>query len=312
MSFPRASLRQRAILSLLILMVACTPESRATPSSDANPQVMPILTVEATLESTLEAAPTESTAGECARGAAFETLDSGSQARRYLLHVPSTYDPETPTALVLVFHGAGIGAERFVDYTRFSSVADREGFLVVYPEGLGERPVWDPSPGSRDVQFASDLIDTLQIRCNIDHRRIYATGHSNGGGMVHRLACELAERIAAIGPVSGAYQPSASCAPSRPVPVFAIHGTADPIVPYEGIPEWASAWAERNGCDPEPVDVPHNVLIGEKQWGNCKAGADVILYTIVDLGHEWPGDLIDVGQTLWDFFEQHPLNKASL
>ena len=311
MSFPRAGLRQKAILSLLILITACTPESRATPSSDANPQVMPASTVEATAESTLEAMPALSAAGECTRGDTFNTLESESQARRYLLHVPSAYDPETPTALVLVFHGAGIGAERFVDYTRFSSVADREGFLVVYPEGLGERPVWDPSPGSRDVQFASDLIDTLQMRCNIDPRRIYAAGHSNGGGMVHRLACELAERIAAIGPVSGAYQPSASCAPSRPVPVFAIHGTADPIVPYEGIPEWASAWAERNGCDPEPVDVPHNVLIGEKQWGNCKAGADVILYTIVDLGHDWPGDLIDVGQTLWDFFEQHPLNKAS-
>ena len=311
MSFPRAGLRQTAILFLLILNAACTSERRATPSSEAAPEVRPAWTVEATAESTADVVPALSAAGECTGGQSFETIDSGGQARRYLLHVPAAYDPQTPTALVFVFHGAGIGAERFVDYTRFSRVADREGFLIVYPEGLGERPVWDPSPGSQDVQFVSDLIDTLQIRCNIDPGRIYATGHSNGGGMVHRLACELAGRIAAIGPVSGAYPSSGDCAPSRPVPVFAIHGTADPIVPYEGIPEWAAAWAERNGCDPEPVDVTHNVLIGEKQWGNCEAGADVILYMIVDLGHDWPGDLIDVGQTIWDFFEQHPLSGAS-
>ena len=309
MSFPRTGLRQTAILSLLILNAACTPESRAPPSSEAAPEVRPAWTVEATAESTVDIIPALSAAEECSGGESFESLNSGGQARRYLLHVPAAYDPQTPAALVLVFRGAGIGAERFVDYTRFSRVADREGFLVVYPQGLGERPVWDPSPGSRDVQFASDLIDTLQQRCTIDPRRIYATGHSNGGGMVHRLACELAGRIAAIGPVSGAY-PSGICSPARPVPVFAIHGTADPIVSYEGIPEWAAAWAEQNGCDPEPVDVSHNVLIGEKQWGNCKAGADVILYTIVDLGHDWPGDLIDVGQTLWDFFELHPLGSA--
>jgi polyhydroxybutyrate depolymerase len=83
--------------------------------------------------------------------------------------------------------------------------------------------------------------------------------------MADRLACELADRIAAVGTVSGAYQRSAQCSPSRPVPVFAIHGTADNIVPYEGIPEQASAWAQRNGCDPEPVKVIHNVLISEKQ-----------------------------------------------
>jgi polyhydroxybutyrate depolymerase len=181
--------------------------------------------------------------------------------------------------------------------------------LIVYPQGLGQKPVWNPSPGSRDVEFVNDLIDTLQRRCSVDPDRIYATGHSNGGGMVHRLACELADRIAAIGPVSGAYS-SGPCTPSRPVPVFAIHGTADPIVPYDGIPEWATAWAERNGCSPEPVDVVRNVLISEKQWHDCKAEADVILYTIVDLGHDWPGDLIDVGQTIWDFFEEHPLTSS--
>ena len=126
--------------------------------------------------------------------------------------------------------------------------------------------------------------------------------------MVHRLACELADRIAAIGPVSGAYPSSGDCSPSRPIPVFAIHGTDDPIVPYSGIPEWAAAWAQRNGCDPEPLEVVHNVLISEKQWDNCEEGADVVLYTIQELGHEWTHDLINIGETIWEFFELHPMN----
>lgn len=123
--------------------------------------------------------------------------------------------------------------------------------------------------------------------------------------MANRVACELADRIAAIGTVSGAYQ-SANCTPSHPVPVFAIHGTADNIVPYNGIPEWAAAWANRNGCNPEPVEIVHNVLILEQQWSNCDEGADVILYTIQDLGHDWTHDIINFAQTIWDFFEQHP------
>jgi polyhydroxybutyrate depolymerase len=141
----------------------------------------------------------------------------------------------------------------------------------------------------------------------VDPNRIYASGHSNGGGMVNRLACELADRIAAIGTISGAYGASADCAPSRPVPVFAIHGTEDPIVPYEGIPDWALGWANRNGCDPEPLNIPHNVLIHEQKWSNCRAGADVVLYTIEDMGHDWTHDIINMGQTIWDFFAQHPL-----
>ena len=299
---------RKAILLVILLLAACAPgEREAITPSMTPPQETPTSTAPASPEITLAVVPSAGNLEECTRGDHFDEMQSGGQTRQYLLHVPAAYKPETPAPLVLVFHGAGIGAERFVSYSHFSTVADRDGFLVVYPQGRGEKPVWDPSPGSQDVQFVRDLLDSLQRRCEIDANRIYATGHSNGGGMVHRLGCELADRIAAIGPVSGAYS-SGGCRPSRPVPVFAIHGTADPVVPYEGIPDWATAWAERDDCDPEPVEVTHNVLISEKQWKNCRANAEVILYTIVDLEHDWPGDLIDVGQTIWDFFEQHPLS----
>lgn len=297
-----------ASVLVVLLVVACTSETPiVTVTAQKTLEATPALTVEVTAGVTQQVTPSSVATASCTRGDYFDQIESGGQTRQSLLHVPATYKPEEPAALVLVFHGAGIGAERFVSYSRFSNVADREGFLVVYPQGLDE--FWNPSPGSRDVQFIRDLIDHLQRRCSVDPNRIYASGHSNGGAMADRLACELADRIAAIGTISGAYQRSGQCSPSRPVPVFAIHGTADSIVPYEGIPEWAAAWAERNGCDPEPVDIPHNVLIGEERWSNCSEGAEVILYTIQDLGHDWTHDLINFGQTIWDFFEQHPLDS---
>jgi polyhydroxybutyrate depolymerase len=293
------------ILIVFLFCIACTAEKPVVHvPSPASSEATPAVTAEIVPGTTSQITPSLVVIGECVRGDYFDSIESGGQARQYLLHVPATYKPEEPAALVLVFHGAGISAERFVDYSRFSNVADREGFLIVYPQGLDE--VWNPSPESRDVQFIRDLIDHLQRRCSVDPNRLYASGHSNGGGMVDRLACELADRIAAIGTISGAYQSSGECSPSRPIPVFAIHGTADTIIPYKGIPEWAFAWAERNGCDPKPTDILHNVLIGEKRWNNCREGADVILYTIQDLGHDWTHDLINFGQTIWDFFKQHP------
>jgi polyhydroxybutyrate depolymerase len=279
----------------------CRLHTQKAPTN--SPSLVPTRVTPARTTTTIPADTPLSTEG-CTRGDYVDQIESNGQARKYLLHVPPTYEPGEPAALVLVFHGAGIGAGRFVDYSRFSKVADREGFLIVYPEGLDE--VWNPSPGSRDVQFIRDLIDHLQRRCHVNPDRIYASGHSNRGGMVHRLACELADRIAAIGTISGAYQSSEPCSPSRPMPVFAIHGTADSIVPYQGIPEWAARWAERNNCHPEPAEIPHNVLIQETKWGSCREGADVILYTIQDLEHDWTHDLINMGQTIWDFFQEHP------
>ena len=116
-----------------------------------------------------------------------------------------------------------------------------------------------------DVRFISDLIDKLQQDYVIDPTRIYVNGLSNGGGMTYLLACELSERIAAVGSVSGAYlYPLEDCQPERPVPLIAFHGTADPIVPFIGgpsrsfdipfpvIPDWMAAYAAKNGCNPTP------------------------------------------------------------
>lgn len=265
-------------------------------------------------------------------GTHAQELTSGAYRRQYRLHVPPGYKPGQATPLVLGFHGNGGYADQFETYTGLATLADEKGFIFVSLQGLGETPTWDTGPhaGNRDLQFVSDLLDHLQATCNIDPARVYAVGHSRGGGMVNLLACQMAERFAAIGGVSGAYQDSQQdCHPSRPVAVVAVHGRVDPIISYSGIPlggvppaaymlittpipQWASSWAERNGCDLKfSVFVREEQFFGQR-WSGCHAGADVELYTLNGWGHGWsgaagaPAGEFDTAGVVWDFLARHP------
>ena len=275
---------------------------------------------------TLAPTPSPTTSTNCAAGSHVDQLVSGGMTRQYRLYVPRSYQPDKPAALVFGFHGNTGHADQFESYSGFPPLADHAGFIVVYPQGAGEPPTWDVWQGSRDVQFVRDLIDRLETICNIDPARIYATGHSLGGGLANRLACDLAGRLAAIGLVSGAYVNAEPCAPARPVAVVSIHGTADSVIFYNGfgvngsspqayftvgtpIPQWASAWAQRNGCNAKSSIIFKKDPVTGQQWGNCRAGADVILYTIRDGEHGWPLPTteFDAAQVIWDFFAKHPL-----
>ncbi len=116
-----------------------------------------------------------------------------------------------------------------------TQVADTAGIVVVYPNGIDETWNVSSTTGTDDVGFISALIDTVDYQYSIDLNRVFATGMSMGGFMSYRLACELSERIAAIASVTGlqAFYP---CNPNRPVPILQFHGTADPVVPYAGVP----------------------------------------------------------------------------
>ena len=186
-----------------------------------------------------------------------------------------------------------------------------------------------------DVQFISDLIDTLESSYNIDPARIYANGLSNGGGMSYLLACKLADRIAAIGSVAGAYTyPTDLCSPSRPVPLIAFHGTSDPIVPYLGGPsasfeipfpvvsDWVESWSERNSCAAS-TPIPQEGEISGIKYSQCSQNADVDFYTIDGGGHAWPGgdpipawivgytsQQINATRVMWEFFKAHPLSDG--
>jgi polyhydroxybutyrate depolymerase len=267
-------------------------------------------------------------------------IESAGLNRKYLLYVPATYNPGNPTPLIISMHGFAGWPAHQMDVSRWNALADQYGFIVVYPAGRGLPMYWrtggvsgDAADMMQDVTFISDLIDKLEAEYTIDPTRIYANGFSNGGGMSFVLSCKLADRIAAVGIVSGTYLfPWDECNPTRPSPVIVFHGSADPVIPYGGglpkelnisspdIPEWIDELARRNGCDNKPAELlaiqeVHGIL-----YSQCMANADVALYTIIDGGHSWPGVdamleqiaghttmAIDATHVMWDFFQTHPM-----
>jgi len=269
------------------------------------------------------------------------TIVSSGVKRRYLLHVPKTYDRSKPTPLVISIHPAATWPAFEMNISHWNDLADQNGFLVVYPAGSGAffdtftrgASVWPMGRESlpRDVRFISDLIDRLEADYRIDPNRIYADGMSNGGAMAFALSCRLSDRTAAIGVVSGAHEASWSCGSSKPVATVAFHGTADKFAPYQGgassiaprtfvrIPDWTAQVARRNQCQGDPSDTPITPSVRRLSYTNCAENADVILYSIEGGGHTWPGgrplpewiaghttNEIDATSVMWAFFDQHP------
>ncbi len=269
---------------------------------------------------------------------------SSGQNREYLLYVPSSYDRTKPTPLVISMHAAALWGAAQKETSQWNKVAEREGFIVVYPSGVtGAGPrIWqaDRGPGlTRDVRFISELIDTLTAAYNIDPMRIYANGLSNGGGMAFVLSCTLSDRIAAVGMVAAAeLLPWSWCTDRRPVPAIAFHGTADRQIPYYGgtswiapdhqfpsIPAWTANWARRNGCRPSPVESAVATDVTRIEYPVCGGDAAVVLYRIEGGGHSWPGGKplpewfvgptsngVDATGEMWRFFRAHPLRRSAL
>jgi polyhydroxybutyrate depolymerase len=171
-----------------------------------------------------------------------------------------------------------------------------------------------------------DLIASLERQYSIDPKRIYATGISNGGGMTDRVGCTMADIIAAIAPDSGAYNFWQDCSPSRPMPILAFHGLDDNVVPYNGgtpqimeppIQDWAAAWAQRDGCTSTPATTTPVTGVTVQTWSGCQGNAEVILYTLANHGHSWPGSpvmpkaitsqAVNATDVMWEFFKAHPL-----
>jgi polyhydroxybutyrate depolymerase len=259
------------------------------------------------------------------------TIVSHGTSRTANVHVPASYDPTHPTPLVLNFHGYTSDATQQALLTQMNAKSDAEGFVVAYPQGLNAS--WNAgaccgtsaSSGVDDVGFVSDLLDALENQLCIDTRRVFATGMSNGGFLSHRLGCELATRIAAIAPVAGVLGVT-TCTPPRAVPVMHFHGTADPLVPYDGSPTMGfisvadsfAGWATRDGCSGKPVDSYDNGDTHCSTYAACAGGATVTLCTVDGGGHTWPGGTpvpslgyttpnISATDAMWTFFTQHPM-----
>jgi polyhydroxybutyrate depolymerase len=261
----------------------------------------------------------------CGHGSS--SFEHGGRSRSYELHVPAGYDGATPMPLVVALHqftDTARGMERLTD---FNAIADREGFFVLYPDGV--RRSWNAGRGSGidDVGYIVSLVGLIQSEYRIDPERIYATGASAGGMMAQYLACQTT-LFAAIAPVMGSMTvANAHECESEGIPTLLIHGTEDPVVPFGGgetfagpgnrvnffsAPENAAFWAERNDCDQEaerlalPDTAPDDgTTINVVRYGGCSGSNDVVLYEIEGGGHTWPGHkngypAFIIGRTSWD------------
>ena len=163
-------------------------------------------------------------------------MTSGGIERKFQLTVPQNYDGKKPFPILFGLHALSISNTFVSGMTGFADMAPQFDFIGVAPLGRldGTIPFWlaAPSRDNYDVQFIGDLLDKLEREMCVDRARVYSTGMSNGGQMSSLLACRIPNRITAVAPVAGV-EFSDTCR-GRPVPVIAFHGTADPIVTYEG------------------------------------------------------------------------------
>lgn len=281
--------------------------------------------------------------------------------RGYELRLPKGHDPSRALPLVVAVHGYTHDSEAMRRLTSpdgdpahplsLDSLADREGFAVAYPNGtaLGALPGrgWNAGGGKNgfaaisspsvdrqvdDVQYFRDLLRDVEGKVRIDPQRIYVVGISNGGAMAHRLAMELADRLAAVAAVAGGNQFAAAEGrrPEQPVPVLQMHGTRDPVWPYAGgevmmvgrmapIPETVEQWAACNGAGAAQfTEVGPHVLQASLEGSTARQ--DIEFYRIEGGGHSWPdghqflpesriGPVnreINANQVIWEFFKTHP------
>jgi polyhydroxybutyrate depolymerase len=252
-----------------------------------------------------------------------KSFDFGGRRRTYLVHVPPGFDRSRRLPLVIVLHGGVVNAYFTAYNTGMSRTADREGFIAVYPNGTGRFEdrilTWNVGFGFAyalrnnvdDVGFLRELTARMVGEYGADPSRVYATGISNGGIMSYRLASEASDLVAAVAPVAGASagsrRPGAPlvtfAAPARPVSVIAFHGMQDRLIPYGGGPgrglsnaaylpvqHSIDMWVGYDGCSktPETWTSPSGNIV--RQWyGGGRDGSEVVLYTIRDGGHSWPG-----------------------
>lgn len=243
--------------------------------------------------------------------------------RSYLVHVPPAHATQYPLPLVVAIHGAFETAKYMEERSGFSDLADKKGFVVVYPNGFGLFGLlqhWNAghccgkaaADGLDDVGFLTNVIEDVEERLRIDPNRIYMVGFSNGGMLAYRFAAEkagilsaLAAVAATIGSTSSGDEPLWRMPdPVAPLPLIALHGLADEAIPAQGgvspkrggdqsflsVKDATNFWIRNNGCDPDPLlEEIHKGDVLKQTWQGCREHADVALYLLEDWAHVWPG-----------------------
>ena len=265
-----------------------------------------------------------------------DTLTAGGLVRDFYVARPARVDSARGAPLVIFLHGGGGSARGAAERYGFTGVAGGAGAIVVYPDGVDHH--WndgrDAFHSGDDVAFIRALVARLRKQERIDPRRIYAAGHSNGAMMAYTLACRAPGVFAAIGTVGGEIPVNdvARCANAHPISVIAIHGTDDPLVPYDGggirgavlgAEQSARFWSKVDGCAQTPTDtaLPPPTRTDSTRaflisYSDCRDARAVVLYKIQGAGHGWPGrpemlpesvvgphsDAVDATAVIWGFF----------
>jgi polyhydroxybutyrate depolymerase len=262
-----------------------------------------------------------------APGDSTETFDFGGKTRDYIVHVPPGYDGSKGLPLVVDLHGYTSWAAEQAERTKWGTKADSETFIVVYPDGFDMSWNADICCGNAqtsnvdDVAFIREVVARVSTALCIDSKRVYLSGHSNGGFMTFKLGCEAADLFAAIAPVAGVTPVPSSCDPSRPLPVVMMRALSDPTIPYEGkgtgagryqsAEEDLDTWKALNECADTPLVESRNGVC--ETYTQCAAGTEVELcsprgdhlFFFADAAGN-PDD-IRVPEVAWEFFSRHSL-----
>jgi polyhydroxybutyrate depolymerase len=260
-----------------------------------------------------------------------QRLVVGGRDRVYLLHLPPQYGGEARLPLVIMLHPRGDYARQFEVYSGMSAKADREGFVVAYPNGSGDQA--DPALSWNagfccgyplehnldDVGFVEKLLDGLLAGYALDPRKVFVAGWSNGGMLAYRLAAELPGRITAIAvdaaSIGGQTKPFIPYytipKPRTGLPVLTFHGRADPVVPYVGglneagdsaftsVEESVAFWVDTNGCRTPPAEEYLDIRgIVRSSYAQCREDAAVVSYMVPDGGHVYFGGLQELTRNL--------------
>lgn len=249
------------------------------------------------------------------------TIMHGGISREYILYIPASYSASTDVPLLFNFHGYTSNAGQQLFYGDFRPIADTANFIMVVPNGLTDDngiSHWNvglTSSSVDDLGFTETLLNYLVSTYSIDESRVYSTGMSNGGFMSYYLACNMSDRFAAIGSVTGSMIPTwlTNCAAEHPTPVIEIHGTADPTVPYAGtlgmapISDVVSHWVNYNNCTSSPTvaTLPNTNLVDgstveKSAYLNGDNCSEVVHLKVINGAHTWPGSVIPLPGTNYD------------